>query len=218
MEGVGSPAETQAFVDMLKLVGLGGAVAWWILHHFRKEPTADEIEQFRGAWSGHGDALLALKQVEGDRVRLSFPKLRWAGAHEPLILSRDRDTAGFTVVAEVDGRDYSAEILELLADGEWWTPAEVNAPKAKGGIGASREKVSETLDQLVTAQLVEYAEGPPGRAANAKCWRLHDGSYKPVQVALDGEGLAACTTPLLPRRGRGSGASADPRLHEDGAR
>jgi hypothetical protein len=217
MDGVGSPAETQAFVDLLRTVGLGGDVAWWILHHFRKEPTADEIEQFRGAWSGHGDALLALKSVDGDRVRLSFPKLRWAGAHEPLILSRDRDTSGFMVVAEGEGdRDYATEILDLLGGGEWWTAPELERPRDKGGIGANRQYVRSTLDLLTAQNRLEYAKGPAGKKPNAKCWRLYDPSYNHVQAAFDGEGLGACTTPLLPRRGRGSVQATGPRLYEDG--
>ena len=134
-----------------------------------------------------------------------------------MIVSRDRDTAGFSVVAEANDRDYDAEILALLAGGEWWTPAEVNAPKAKGGIGANRETVAKTLDHLVIAQFVEYAKGPPGKAANANCYRLHDGSCKPVQAVPRGR-IGCFASPLLPRRGRGSGAGADPRLHEDGAR
>jgi hypothetical protein len=218
MEGVGSPADTRAFVDLLKFVGLGSTTAWWILHHFRKEPTAEEVDAFRGAWGDHADALLGLKSAEGDRLRLSFPKLRWADPREPFILSRESDTAGFAVVAEGEHeRDYAAEILTLLADREWRTAGEIGAPVAKGGIGASRPAVNDTLGLLAKTMQVEYTEGPPGRAANAKCWRLYDGSYKPVQAAFPGNGSAACTAPLQPRRGWGPGTSAEPRLHEDGA-
>jgi AAA domain-containing protein len=194
MEGVGSPAETQAFVDLLKLVGLGSDVAWIILHHFRKEAVVDEIEAFRGGWSGHGDALLALKSLEGDRARLSFPKLRWADAHEPLILRRDRDTAGFTVLAEGAGeRDYAGEILAFLADGAWRTVSELERSKEKGGIGANRAKVLETLDLLTKQRVLEFAEGPAGRSSDAKCWRLYEASYNPVQPTLSGEGWEGCT-------------------------
>jgi hypothetical protein len=218
MDGVGSPADTRAFVDLLKLVGLGSTTAWWLLHHFRKEPTAEEVDAFRGAWGDHADALLALKNADGDRLRLSFPKLRWADPREPFILSRDRDTAGFCVVAEGEHeRDYAAEILALLADGDWRTASEIKAPVKDGGIGAKRETVNDTLGLLAKAGRVEYAKGPAGKAPTAHCWRLHDGSCKPVQEAFPGNGSATCTAPLLPRRGRGPGASAEPRLHEDGA-
>jgi hypothetical protein len=215
MDGVGSPADTQAFVDLLRLVGLGDTVAWWILHHFRKDPTADEIEQFRGAWSGHGDALLALKSIDGDRARLSFPKLRWAKTREPLILRRDRDTASFTVVAEGENdRDYAAEILEHLAGGDWSTASELERSREKGGIGANRTTVRDMLQLLTEQGLLEYAEGPPGKAPNAKCWRLYAGSYKPVQAALSGAGLELVRPAYISRRDIGPVQATDPRLDD----
>ena len=71
--GAGKPEETQAFVELLKEVGLEANVAFWLLHHINK------LGQVSGDWGRQPDTSVSLEQ-DGDRQRtkLSWEKTRWA--------------------------------------------------------------------------------------------------------------------------------------------
>jgi len=69
-------------------------------------------------------------------------------------------------------RELREELLDVLADGEWWTQNELRKPKAEGGVGADRDKVKAELDEMTIAGLLEFAVGPEGRRNDSKCWRL----------------------------------------------
>ncbi|MGH2450900.1 MAG: AAA family ATPase [Candidatus Limnocylindria bacterium] len=80
-------------------------------------------------------------------------------------------------------RDLEAELREFCADGEWRTKTELQRPKEKGGLGVGDGALEKTLAALVKAEEFEYAEGPPGRSKQAKCWRLRapgGGSTSPL--------------------------------------
>jgi hypothetical protein len=147
--GNGTPEETRAFVEWLTEIGLGRDVAFLVLHHplTRPDPSLAELEQIAGSWPPHTDAILMLKKLDGNRARLSFPKVRYGRADPPAaILAFDPETQAFTFVAlerDQEERDLVAEITELLGDGMWRTVKEIAG--RDGGIGKREEDVKETL-------------------------------------------------------------------------
>ena len=173
--GVGSPDDTAAFIDCLIDVGLNDRVAFLLLHHLRKEPTEDEIDEIAGAWGGHPDSLLLLKKTKAeDRVRLSFPKLRYARPRPALILAKLAETMSFEVIAQEgaeDERDVEAETLIFLARdenrGRWFTVKEIAT-----AISRSEKDVRTALETVRQAGEVEFEKGPAGRNPTAKCYRL----------------------------------------------
>lgn len=194
--GPGSPEEVVAFTDLLRDVGFGYDTAYWVLHHLRKEPTSDEIDEVAGAWGKETDATLLLKLTHDERFRLSFPKLRWAERREAVILAPDETREGFVLVGtERDKRHLESEILKYLAahDKEWFTAGEIAAPADKGGIGARRDSVSDVLTTLVEAGEVVRETGPGGRGNRAVCYCLTDSlahlsqTTCTVQVGVTGE-------------------------------
>jgi hypothetical protein len=176
LEGVGSPEDTRAFVALAKEVGLHRSVAFWFLHHPRKEKADDELEELSGAWGGRPDTVLMLSLLAGERSRLAVPKVRWTrrGKRPALILGFDSETEGFELLAEEgEERDYAVEIEELLGDREWRTLDEITAPKepkkGKPGIGANRTKVVEALEG---ERFVSRPGDEVGRSARATVWGL----------------------------------------------
>jgi hypothetical protein len=102
IKGVGSPEDTREFMELLTLVGLRRDVAFLLLHHPRKGDSDDELDEVSGAWGGRPDSLLKLDKLDGNRARLSFPKVRWSrqGNRSPLILAFEPETEAFEAVGE----------------------------------------------------------------------------------------------------------------------
>src|SRR5262249_2130836 len=98
IEGVGSPEDTRKFLERMKETGLHSRVAWWLNTHPRKEETKEALNEIAGAWGGKPDAVLLLNQLDDDRSRLRFPKLRWAkrGRRPAILLAFDADTETFS--------------------------------------------------------------------------------------------------------------------------
>jgi 5S rRNA maturation endonuclease (ribonuclease M5) len=176
--GVGSPDEIRTFVALMVEAGLSRDVAFWLLHHPRKERTDDELDEAAGAWGGKPDTVLRIDVQPGDRARLSFPKVRWSrrSRRPALILAFDPETEGYSVVGEEgEERDLAAEIEELLADGVWRIVKEVAAPKDadKPGVGANADSVKTTLEG--NPERFESRTGDEavalGRRANATVWQ-----------------------------------------------
>jgi hypothetical protein len=69
-------------------------------------------------------------------------------------------------------RDLQAELLEVLANGEWLTANDLHKPKETGGIGADRDKIKTELEAMTDDGLLEFMVGPEGRRKDSKCWRL----------------------------------------------
>jgi hypothetical protein len=124
--GAGSPEDTRRFV--VSLLELGLPVAWLFVHHFRKDPTPDEVNQLSGAWAGHLDSLMLVKHTRRkDEVRLSFPKMRWAeGSRPPLILGYVRNTQGLELLGEEGDAKLAVHALTAaLEDSDGMTGTEV---------------------------------------------------------------------------------------------
>jgi AAA domain len=151
VDGVGSPEDTRKFMALMGRVGLFQNVAFLLLHHPRKEGAREELDEAAGSWGGKPDSMLRLEKLEGNRARLSFPKIRWSrrGTRRALILAFDPETESFSVAHEEEDeeRDYPAEVEALLVDTEkWLTVKEIAAPTKDGGIGANDVTVKKALE------------------------------------------------------------------------
>ena len=178
LEGAGSPENTRRFMELMSDVGLFRSVAFALLHHPRKEGAQDELDEAAGSWGGKPDTMLRLERRDGNRARLSFPKVRWSrrGTRPAYILSFDPETESFTVAHEEEDeeRDYLAEIKALLADGKARTKKEIAAPKKDGGIGAKEETVESELEShrdVCVSHTGEEAKAL-GRSPLATVWVL----------------------------------------------
>ena len=123
-----------------------------MLAHARKESASGELDEISGAWGGRPDSMLMLDKRDGDRARLSFPKIRWSrrGSRLAYILAFDPDAETFAVAHEEadEERDLVAEIEQLLGDDRWRTAKEIAAKEATDpGIGANVDHVKGTLEQ-----------------------------------------------------------------------
>ncbi len=102
-------------------------------------------------------------------------------------------------------RDLREELLELLADGEWWTPNDLRKPKDEGGVGADRDKVKSELDAMTGEGLIEFERGPEGRRKDAKCyhriWReTSDATYaSSPENSPGGEAKGRCGVVASPK-------------------
>jgi hypothetical protein len=180
IQGVGSPEDTRKFFKLMKETGLHKTVAWWLNTHPRKEETKEALNEISGAWGGKPDAVLLLTMLSDDRSRVRFPKLRWAkrGKRPAILLAFDVDTETFTFLTEEvdEERDYLAEIVALLADGEWRTPKEIAAKKEadEPGIGAADatvKKLLETHPDTFESRTGDEAKRL-GRHPSATLWQL----------------------------------------------
>ena len=183
LKGVGSPEDTREFIKLLVASGLTKDVAFWLLHHPRKADTEDELDEISGAWGGRVDSLLKLDKRDGNRARLSFPKVRWSrrGDLPAMILDFAPETESYAMVSqdEEDGddRDYVAEVIAFMEDGHWRTAAEIaNSRKAKEKPGIGAREI--TVFKILEARLDEFerrtgaAATEVGRHSNSTVWRL----------------------------------------------
>jgi putative DNA primase/helicase len=180
LKGVGSPEDTRELMAHLVSVGLTRDVAFWLLHHPRKEVADDEIDEASGDWQGKPDTMLKLSLLPGNRSRLSFPKVRWGavGSRSAYILAFDPETETFSVAGREtdDDRDLVAEIRALFADGGWRIVKEIAAPRkpkdgAASGIGANVDVVKKTLADH-PADFVSCSGKDLGRSPLAILWNL----------------------------------------------
>lgn len=124
--------------------------------------------------------MLMLDRKEGNRARLSFPKIRWSrrGTRAAYILAFDPDSETFAVAhaEQEEERDYVAEIEELLVDGKWRTAKEIAAKRDadEPGIGANVDLVKSVLEKHPDRFESRTGEAAKqvGRHSNATVWRL----------------------------------------------
>lgn len=93
----------------------------------------------------------------------------------------DRDSGYRRDLADATpSRNIVQELVALaLTRPGWRTLKEWKSPRRSGGIGAGEDAVREALEHLVVEGRFEVAVGPPGRAPNARCWRLAEGAPNP---------------------------------------
>ena len=218
IKGVGSPEDTREFVKLLIAAGLCQDVAFWLLHHPRKADAGDELDEVSGAWGGRVDTLLRLDKLDGDRARLSFPKIRWSrrGNHPTLILAFNAEDESFNVAQEEqDERGCVSEIAHLLSDGRWRTVKDIAAPKGKGGIGANSGTVKDTLEG--NPGRFERRTGDDaqavGRQPSAVVWQVTQAAETPESPDVSLAGVTPASA-LNRRQGsrdtpRGDSATAD---------
>jgi hypothetical protein len=171
LEGVGSPEQARVFMDHLKAIGLHRTVAFWFLHHPRKEKAEDELDDLSGAWGGKPDTVLMLSMLAGDRSRLAMPKMRYGrrGQGDTLILNFNVETESFERAAiEGEAREYADELAELLTGGKWLTVKE-----AMSEISASEQKVKDAFegDERFVSRTGDKAKAL-GRHPNSTIWGL----------------------------------------------
>jgi hypothetical protein len=144
--GMNEAGTLQQVRDFLKLVQAvrrkaGRRVAVILAHHENKGGTVS------GAWEGSGDTLLHVEARGNGSTDLEVQKARWSPEHHGAKLKLAWAAGeGFTVK---DERDYAADIVRLLDDGEPRTLDMIRASREskQPGIGASRKNVEDTLDQ-----------------------------------------------------------------------
>jgi hypothetical protein len=185
LEGVGSPAETLGFVNLLKPLGLGTHRSFLFLHHFRErvEKGEDEVARLSGAWGGHLDTLITLSAgSQKNQSRLAYPKLRWSSL-EPasIILARIINTRGFEAIGEEgDAAMLEPLIHEYLATSRaeglglsgWQT-----ADAIRTGISARRVAVTKALEgapHLFALAIGQEAKDLGAKSGKAKLWGLRE--------------------------------------------
>ena len=191
LEGVGSPEETRRFMAAMTAVGLFRDVAFVLLHHPSKAEVKDELDEISGAWGGRPDTMLKLDRLDGNRARLSFPKVRWSrrGTRPALILAFEPESETFERVAEEQPRgerDLLAEITGLLADGEWRTRKEIAA--SDGGVGANVDAIKRVIEanpDRFAMRTGDDALRLGRKSPKAEIWQLADDT--PDQTELDWE-------------------------------
>ncbi len=206
VDGVGSPEDTRKFMALMGGAGLFRDVAFLLLHHPRKEGTKDELDEVSGAWGGKPDTMLRLDKLDGNRSRLSFPKIRWRrrGTRPAYILAFDPDTEGFTVAheEEEEERDYFAEIDGLFADDRWRTVKEIAASRdaTEPGIGANEKTVGDVLDANPDTFISRTgtANRELGRHPSAVLWKVSqplNAPDSPCESPAENEGAESVSQP-----------------------
>jgi hypothetical protein len=112
--GPGAPAETDAFMDLLKEAGLGTELAWWIVHHVNK------AGQVSGDFDRHPDTLIRYAYEGKRRNRLTWEKSGGATKAANHSLLEWLDTGvGYThhrhhPVPDVDWAELERRILDAI--------------------------------------------------------------------------------------------------------
>lgn len=198
LEGVGSPAETLAFVQLLAPLGLRHQRAFLFLHHFREkvERGEDELQRISGAWGGHIDSLLSLaRTASDDQLRFGYAKIRWAkrAYPPPVVLGKIYNTVGFEALAEEGDAALleprvAAELADARAAGRgrngWQTTDEIRT-----AIQARRIDVKKSLEgapHMFVSVTGEAAKAMGAKSAKTVLWGLvewGDGDYVPPDAA-----------------------------------
>lgn len=218
LEGVGSPAETLQFVQLLAPLGLRHQRAFLFLHHFREktERGEDELARISGAWGGHIDTLLGLSRtLHDDQLRFAYPKIRWAkrAYPNPTILGKIYNTLGFEALAEEgDVAMLEPKVAQHLEDSRkqgggrngWQTTDEI-----RQAIQARRVDVKAALEgspHLFCYVTGEQAKDMGAKSAKTILWGLSEwgdlapGVKVPAQGSLeDPDDAASLDSPYEPR-------------------
>ena len=160
-----------------------------------------------GAAVRGAEIIVAIERVSDGYSRLRFLKDR-AGrlpVGDAWGLLFDREDGYRRDPNDGKTRDIRAELLAVLADGEWRTVTELRRKEEDGGIGADPKTLRPVLDTLTVEGLLEHRVGPPGRQPSAKCWRVSSASNDTDDtaplLASSGETAVAGVVVSSPYRG-----------------
>jgi len=215
MAGVGTPEEVQAFVGLLRAVGMGDDLAVLLLHHPNKQG------QLSGAWDRDPDLILRLSSDPYKRrTTLRFAKTRWGDggrAPLPLLWLPPDSGVGYTVVAQgsVQARaasraDKRAAVLAFVRE-----HPRKSSLAVEDGVGGSRPLVDAMLKELwrdgeirdVNRPERPSPEGIQGRRGTHAWEAVNDaGSTSPEPDEGSRGSAEAPPTPRPPIRGEGEGS------------
>lgn len=174
MSGPGAPAETDAFMDLLKEAGLGTELAWWIVHHVNK------AGQVSGDFDRHPDTLIRYAYEGRRRNKLTWEKIRWGDqGREPLVLEWLDEGVGYKIIdtsqPDVDWDALERRVLDAIAEHPGCSQRDIERHSNTKGERA-REVIRRLLD---THQIEDRGSGKP-RAP--RVLHLADGQH---QTSLD---------------------------------
>jgi AAA domain len=164
LEGVGSPDETRAFLDLLGEIGCQRDLAVWLLHHINKARHRSIVQALSGDWGGHPDLILGLEHEEGQRrTRLTFGKVRWGDqGRRPLVLDwlPAEEGIGYRVneaaSAAHEGQRNQERVLEAIRAGS------SIAADVAASVGLSKRTVNRHFGLLEQRGLVQLTAGAKG--------------------------------------------------------
>jgi hypothetical protein len=216
MDAAGTLQEVRAFMELVADLRRRCArrLAVVLVHHENKGGAVS------GAWEGAGDTLLHVQAAGNGQTVVLVQKARWdSERHGKTLHLSWTEGDGFRLEGD---RDYLAEIVALLADGEWRTAKEIAAPDEQGGIGAGEKTVRAILDEHTERFEGRTGEDAKalGRHPSATVWQVRSGLNAPDSpTALTGgveEGAARCA-PLKGAPAPGRTPSARAEAASDGA-
>lgn len=150
LEGGGTPAETVAFMELLKPLRekSGRPIAIVLVHH---ENKGGDIS---GAFEAEFDTVIHVKADGRDRTQLYFRKSRWSSKihRSRATLAWIAESEGFVIVAtDIDG-DRGAAARDAVRDAAEaetlaWIAAYVSNHHASTGTGVPRGKVEEAYHE-----------------------------------------------------------------------
>lgn len=176
------PNAERPIVDLMRILDALRAKYGFALilpAHPRKEPPGNNmlrkltIADVAGssAITRGAEIVLGIERVATGYARLRFLKDRDGdlpiGEAYNLLYNRQHGFVRDPRDLEPD-RDYRAEILGIGEPAKWRT-----AKDWKTDIAAGEGTLKPILNDLVAEGLLVYEQGPPGRQASAKCWRLN---------------------------------------------
>lgn len=163
MTGGGTPDEVSAFEALLQDVesSCSQPFAWWIVHHENKQGDVS------GAWERVPDCLCHVQSQGPGHTRIYLRKARWADSLHARALDLVWTEGRSFARRERPERDLHAEILGLFAEADRWLTAREVASELRSQLAQTRQALTDLVERGELACTV----GPPGRAANARCYR-----------------------------------------------
>jgi hypothetical protein len=170
MDTAGTLQEVRAFMEFVTDVRTrcGRLLATVLVHHENKGGAVS------GAWEGAGDTLLHIQGAGNGHTVMFVQKARWdSERHGKTMHLAWAEGDGFRLEAD---RDYLADVLDLLADGEWRTVKEI-----RDAIGAGEKAIKDVLagnPDRFDQRTGDDAKAV-GRHPSATVWQVHQAQNAP---------------------------------------
>lgn len=171
--GSGTPEEITAFDRLMVAVRTltTRKFAFWVVHH---ENKAGDVS---GAWERVPDTLVHIQARGNGHTGLVWRKARWSSENHGKSIDLEWTEGRSFSLVEKQERDPWQEMTDAFRHVNGWRTAKESGKL----ITISEEQAKKVLAELVRRGVFEYAEGPQGRGATAKCWRFKDD----IEGALD---------------------------------